>query len=69
MALAHFLKKEAKVLREQAGGDWPSTGTNQKEYKDGVSKMAQPLKALAAKPDNLRSIPRIYIVERDNQLL
>ena len=31
--------------------------------------MAQQLKALAAKPDDLNSIPEVYMVDRENQFL
>lgn len=63
-----FLKEEVKVLKRTGGRDWPSTGGNEREHKIKVSKMTQLLKAVVAKPDDLRSISRIYKAERENQL-
>lgn len=61
-----FLTEEVKVLREQV--EWLSRGANEREHNIKASKMTQLLKAVAAKPDDLRSISRMYKAERENQL-
>jgi hypothetical protein len=37
-------------------------------YATGVSEMAQLLKGLAAKPENLSSVPRVLMMEGERQL-
>lgn len=58
-----FPKEGIKSIKRIDARDWPSTGGHEREYKGRVKKRAQSLNALAAKPNSLRSITKIHMVE------
>lgn len=56
-----FVKKQVRIL-----GGKPLNGY--KSHKRWASEMAQPVKMLTAKPDNLGSISKNYMVHGENPL-